>query len=85
MNSNRRSFIRLGSLALGASCLLRPRTLFALGAEKGVLSFDAAEMRLLDFAASYGPVARVIGASVLAGCARVAAACVCSCRCAILS
>lgn len=65
MNSNRRSFIRLGSLALGASCLLRPRTLFALGSDKGVLSFDAAEMRLLDFAASYGSSIRVIGVSVL--------------------
>jgi len=67
MDSNRRSFIRLGSLALGASCLLRPRTLFALGAGKtpGVLSFNAAEMRVLDFVASYSSVARVIGASVL--------------------
>src|SRR5436190_21523695 len=65
MNSNRRSFIRVGSLALGASCLLRPRTLFALGADQGVLSFNAAEMRLLDFVASYGSAARVIGASVL--------------------
>jgi hypothetical protein len=65
MNSNRRSFIRVGSLAVGATLLLRPRGLFALGAEHGVLSFNAAEMRLLDFIASYSSVARVIGASVL--------------------
>ncbi len=65
MKSDRRSFIRLGSLALGASCLMRPRTLFALGADKGVLSFDAAEMRLLDFAASYGTAVRVTGVTVL--------------------
>ena len=83
MNSNRRSFIRLGSLAVGASCFLRPRSLFAFGAEKGpgVLSFDAAEMRLLDFAASYGTSARLVGASVLGRMRRTAAAaCVCSCR-----
>ena len=67
MDSNRRSFIRLGSLALGASCLLRPRTLFALGTghTPGVLSFNAAEMRVLDFVAGYSSAARVIGASVL--------------------
>jgi hypothetical protein len=68
MNSNRRSFLRLGSLAVGASCLLRPQSLFALGSAKspGVLSFDAAELRLLDFAASYGTSARLTGISVLA-------------------
>jgi hypothetical protein len=65
MNSNRRSFIRVGSLALGASCLLPHRSLFALGADKGVLSFDAAQMRLLDFAASYGTSVRLTGISVL--------------------
>jgi hypothetical protein len=67
MNSNRRSFIRLGSLAVGASCFLRPRSLFGFGAEKGpgVLSFDAAELRTLDFIASYSSAARIIGASVL--------------------
>jgi hypothetical protein len=67
MNSDRRSFIRVGSLALGASCLLPPRALFGLGAgtTPGVLSFNATEMRLLDFVASYSSVARVIGVSVL--------------------
>lgn len=67
MNSDRRSFIRIGSLALGASCLLPPRALFGAGAghTPGVLSFNAAEMRVLDFVASYSSVARVIGASVL--------------------
>jgi hypothetical protein len=39
--------------------------LFGVGADKGVLSFDAAEMRLLDFAASYGSSVRVTGVSVL--------------------
>jgi hypothetical protein len=67
MNSDRRSFIRVGSLALGASCLLPPRALFGVGAGNtpGVLSFNATEMRLLDFAAGYSSVARVIGVSVL--------------------
>lgn len=64
MKSDRRSFLRLGSLVVGAT-LIRPHALFALGAEKGVLSFDAAEMRLLDFAASYGTAVRVTGMSVL--------------------
>jgi hypothetical protein len=64
MKSDRRSFLRLGSLVVGAT-LLRPHALFALGAEKGVLSFDAAEMRLLNFAASYGSSVRVTGVSVL--------------------
>jgi hypothetical protein len=68
MNPDRRSFIRLGSLALGASCLLRPRSLFALGSGKtpGVLSFSAAEMRVLDFAGGYSSSIRLTGISVLA-------------------
>lgn len=66
MNSDRRSFLRLGSLVVGASCFLRPRSLFALGEKtRGVLSFNAAEMRLLDFAASYGTSVRLAGISVL--------------------
>jgi hypothetical protein len=67
MNSDRRSFIRVGSLALGASCLLPPRALFGLGAANtpGVLSFNATEMRMLEFLARYSSVARVIGVSVL--------------------
>jgi len=64
MKSDRRSFLRLGSLVVGAT-LLRPHAVFALGADKGVLSFDAAEMRLLNFAASYGSSVRVTGVSVL--------------------
>ena len=64
MKSDRRSFLRLGSLVVGAT-LIRPQALFGLGADKGVLSFDAAEMRLLDFAANYGTSVRVSGVSVL--------------------
>jgi hypothetical protein len=66
MYSNRRSFLRVGSLLLCGS-MLRPRGLFAFTAEKGpaVLSFNAEELRLLDFVASYSSVARIIGASVL--------------------
>jgi hypothetical protein len=64
MKTDRRSFLRLGSLVVGAT-LIRPQALFGLGANKGVLSFDAAEMRLLDFAASYGSSVRVTGVSVL--------------------
>lgn len=64
MNPDRRSFLRLTSLVVGAG-LLRPRALFGLGAEKGLLSFDAAEMRLLDFAASYGAAVRLNGISLL--------------------
>jgi hypothetical protein len=66
MYSNRRSFLRVGSLLVCGS-FLRPRGLFALGAEKSpaVLSFNAEELRLLDFVASYSSVVRIVGASVL--------------------
>ena len=66
MNSDRRSFLRIGSLLVCGS-IVRPHALFGIGAGKtpGVLSFNAAEMRVLDFVASYSSVARVIGASVL--------------------
>jgi hypothetical protein len=65
MYSNRRSFLRLGSVLLCGS-LLRPPSLFALGEKtRGVLSFDATELRLLDFVASYSSVVRLTGASVL--------------------
>jgi len=65
MNSDRRSFLRLSSLVVGAT-LLRPGTAFSSGTRTaGVLSFDAAEMRLLDFAASYGASVRLTGISVL--------------------
>jgi hypothetical protein len=64
MKSDRRSFLRLGSLVVGAT-LLRPHALFGLSEDKGILSFDAAEMRLLDFAAGYGSSIRVAGVSVL--------------------
>lgn len=66
MHSNRRSFLRVGSLLFCGS-LLRPQLLFALGEKtRGVLSFDATEMRLLDFVSSYSSVVRLTGASVLA-------------------
>src|ERR1043166_5213186 len=64
MRSDRRTFLRVGSLLVCGS-VLRPQMLFGVGADKGVLSFDAAEMRLLDFAASYGSSVRVTGVSVL--------------------
>jgi hypothetical protein len=65
MISDRRSFLRVGSL-LVCGTVLRPQALFAL-AEKtpGILSFDAAELHLLDFVASYSSTVRIIGASVL--------------------
>ena len=66
MYSDRRSFLRIGSLLVCGS-ILRPHAVFGFGAgdTPGVLSFNAAEMRLLDFVASYSSSARVIGASVL--------------------
>lgn len=46
--------------------MLRPRSLFALGEKtSGVLSFDATELKLLDFISSYSSVVRMTGASVL--------------------
>ena len=65
MNSDRRSFLHISSLVVGGS-LLCPRALFSFGEKtRGVLSFDAAEMRLLDFAGSYGASVRLAGISVL--------------------
>jgi hypothetical protein len=65
MISDRRSFLRVGSLLVCGS-VLRPQALFALGERTpGILSFDAAELHLLDFVASYSSVVRLIGASVL--------------------
>ena len=65
MISDRRSFLRVGSLLVCGS-LLRPRSLFAIGEKtSGVLSFDATEVRLLDFISSYSSVVRLTGASVL--------------------
>ncbi|MEY2518470.1 MAG: hypothetical protein QOF24_229 [Verrucomicrobiota bacterium] len=65
MISDRRSFLRVGSLLVCGS-LLRPRSLFALGEKTpGVLSFDATEIRLLDFISSYSSLVRLTGASVL--------------------
>src|ERR1041384_7346094 len=61
----RRSFLRAGSL-LVCGAVLRPRSLFAQAQTMGVLSFDAAELKLLDFVASYSSVVRLTGASVLA-------------------
>jgi hypothetical protein len=65
MISDRRSFLRVGSL-LVCGGILRPQALFALGENTpGVLSFDATELHLLDFVASYSSVVRMTGASVL--------------------
>jgi len=66
MQSDRRSFLRVGSLLVCGS-IIRPHALFGIGAGNtpGVLSFNATEMRVLDFVATYSSVARVIGASVL--------------------
>jgi|GEM_PF-1065056 len=63
MHSDRRSFLRIGSLLVCGS-IIRPHALFGFKTP-GILSFSAAEMRVLDFVASYSSVARVIGASVL--------------------
>jgi hypothetical protein len=65
MISDRRSFLRVGSLLVCGS-VLRPQALFALGERTpGILSFDAAELHLLDFISSYSSTVRLIGASVL--------------------
>ena len=65
MIHDRRSFLRVGSLLLCGG-VLRPQALFALGEKTpGVLSFDATELKLLDFVASYSSVVRLTGASVL--------------------
>lgn len=65
MYSNRRSFLRLGSVLLCGS-LLRPHSLFAFEEKtRGVLSFDATELKLLDFVSSYSSAVRLTGASVL--------------------
>ncbi len=65
MISDRRSFLRVGSLLVCGS-FLRPQSLFALGEKTpGVLSFDATELHLLDFVSTYSSVVRMTGASVL--------------------
>jgi hypothetical protein len=65
MISDRRSFLRVGSLLLCGG-ILRPQSIFALGEKTpGVLSFDATELHLLDFVSSYSSVVRLTGASVL--------------------
>ena len=64
MIHDRRSFLRAGSL-LACGVLLRPRYLFAQASTTGVLSFDATELKLLDFVSSYSSVVRITGASVL--------------------
>jgi hypothetical protein len=65
MISDRRSFLRVGSLLVCGS-ILRPQSLFALGEKtSGVLSFDATELKLLEFVSSYSSVVRMTGASVL--------------------
>jgi len=65
MIHDRRAFLRAGSLLLCGS-IVRPQLLFGLGPQTpGVLSFDAAELKLLDFVTSYSSVVRITGASVL--------------------
>jgi hypothetical protein len=64
MIHDRRSFLRVGSLLLCGS-VLRPQALFGFEKTPGVLSFDATELKLLDFVASYGSAVRLTGASVL--------------------
>src|SRR6476646_4673762 len=63
MIHDRRSFLRAGSL-LVCGAVLRPRSLFAQAQTAGVLSFDATELKLLDFVASYRSLARLTGAQV---------------------
>jgi len=64
MIHDRRSFLRAGSL-LVCGAVLRPRSLFAQAQTMGVLSFNATELKLLDFISTYSSVARITGASVL--------------------
>lgn len=64
MIHDRRSFLRAGSL-LACSLLLRPQSLFAQASTTGVLSFDATELKLLDFVGTYSSTIRLTGASVL--------------------
>src|SRR5256886_12270012 len=64
MISDRRSFLRVGSL-LVCGGLLRPRSLFAFEKTPGVPSFDATELHLVDTVSSYSSVVRLTGASVL--------------------
>lgn len=64
MIHDRRSFIRAGSLLLCGG-VLHPQSLFSFEKTPGVLSFDATELKLLDFVSSYSSVVRMTGASVL--------------------
>jgi hypothetical protein len=64
MTHDRRSFLRVGSLLL-CGAAFRPQALFAQSRTTGVLSFDATELKLLDFVSSYSSVVRLTGASVL--------------------
>jgi hypothetical protein len=64
MIHDRRSFLRAGSL-LACAALLRPQSLFAQAKTVGVLSFDATELKLIDFVTSYSSTVRITGASVL--------------------
>jgi hypothetical protein len=64
MIHDRRSFLRAGSL-LACGALLRPGQLLAQVKTAGVLSFDATELKLLDFVGTYSSTIRLTGASVL--------------------
>lgn len=64
MIHDRRSFLRAGSL-LVCGTLLRPYSGFAQSGTTGVLSFDATELKLLDFVSTYSSTVRMTGASVL--------------------
>jgi hypothetical protein len=50
---------------LFAAAAVRPRLLFGQATTPGVLSFDATELKLLDFVSSYSSMVRITGASVL--------------------
>src|SRR5436190_4690553 len=64
MIHDRRSFLRAGSL-LVCGAVLRPHSLFAQSQTTGVLSFNATELKLLDFVSTYSSMVRLTGASVL--------------------
>lgn len=64
MIHDRRSFLRAGSLLM-CGAVLRPHSLLAQSSAPGVLSFDATELKLIEFVSSYSSVVRMTGASVL--------------------
>lgn len=68
MKTDRRSFLRFGSLLVCGS-LLRPESLFALGQAGGGLDripLSSVDREVLDFTARYSSSVRLIGGSILA-------------------